>query len=88
MLRTHGMTIEDLRDHMVKSPAVPEPEPEAPVEGLAVRVKHDAFDAIASLERIRWFAEDLARSQPDVDDTHSLIDEIHHHLDALKQHLA
>jgi ATP-dependent Clp protease ATP-binding subunit ClpC len=88
MLRSHGMTIEDLREQIVKPPTVSEPEPEAPAEGHSVLVKHEAFDAIVCLERIRWLAEELRRSQSHDDERHGLIDQIHQHLDALKRHLA
>ena len=88
MLRSHGMTIEGIREHIVKPPVVPEPEPlEAPAEDTRFAITREAFDAVVSLERIRWLAEELGRSRPHVD-TRSLVDEIHHHLDALKRHLA
>jgi len=80
MLRSHGMTIEGIREHIVKPPVVPEPEP-------LFAITLEAFDAVVSLERIRCLAEELGRSRPHVD-TRSLVDEIHHHLDALKRHLA
>src|SRR5438093_6519130 len=83
MLRRHGITIEDLRDHIVEPPVVPEPEPEAPAEGSGLSVKREAFDAVVSLERIRVLAEELGRSQPHDEDTRMLVDEIHYHLDAL-----
>jgi hypothetical protein len=72
----------------VEPPVIPESEPEAPAEGSGLSVKRDGFDAIVSLERIRVLAEELGRSQAHVDDTRILVDEIHHHLDALKRHLA
>jgi ATP-dependent Clp protease ATP-binding subunit ClpC len=87
MLGSHGMTIEDLRQHIVDPPVVPEPAHEAPAEGGRESVKREAFDPVVSLERIRWLAEEL-RSQAHVDDTRILVDEIHRHLDALKRHLA
>jgi ATP-dependent Clp protease ATP-binding subunit ClpC len=86
MLRKHGMTIEDLREHIVEPPVVPEPE--APTEGSGLLVRREAFDGIVSLERIRFLAEELGRSQAHADDKRLLVDEIHHHLDALKRHLA
>jgi len=88
MLSRRGITLEGLRERLLKPPVVPEPKLNAPARGGGVRVEHQAFDAIVSLEKIRWLAEELARSQPDVDDTRGLIDEIHLHLDALKRHLA
>jgi len=88
MLRGQGMTIEELREQIVKSPVVPDEEPEAPAEGSGVRVKGEAFDAVVSLERIRFLAEELDRSETHGDETRSLLDEIHRQLDALKQHLA
>jgi ATP-dependent Clp protease ATP-binding subunit ClpC len=88
MLKGHGMAIDDLRDHIMQPPAVAEPEPETPGDGNVVVVTGLSFDAVVSVERIRVLAEEIARSQNDGMDTRSLIDEIHYHLDALKQHVA
>jgi ATP-dependent Clp protease ATP-binding subunit ClpC len=88
MLRGHGMTLEHLREYIVKPSGVPEPEPEGAPAGNGVWVKHGEFDALETLERIRWLAEELGRSQTHVDDSRSLVDEIHHHVDTLKRHLA
>lgn len=88
MLRAHGMTIENVREHVVKPAAVPEPEPEAPGEVSGLWLKREALDAVVSLERIRYLAEEIGRSRTQGEDTRGLVDEIHHHLDALKRHLA
>jgi ATP-dependent Clp protease ATP-binding subunit ClpA len=88
MLRSHGMTIDDLREHIVKPPVVPEPAPDAPALGGGTPVKGAVFDALVCLERIRYLAEELARSRTQVDETRGLVDELHAQLDALKRHLA
>jgi hypothetical protein len=77
-----------LRDLIVKSLVIPEPEPETPPKGAGLWVKHEAFDPVASLERIRFLAEELVRSETDVQKARGLMDAIHRHLDALKRHLA
>jgi hypothetical protein len=88
MLKKHGMAIDDLRDHIRQSPEVPEPSPKTLADGSLVVATGASFDAVVSVERIRVLAEEIARQQTDGMDTRSLLDEIHYHLDALKQHLA
>ena len=87
MLRAHGMTIDTVRERLRTPPAVAESGPD--VADLGIRsVTGDPFNAIVAVERIRWSAEELARSAAHVDETRGPIEEIHLHLDALKQRLA
>jgi len=86
ILKEHGMRIDDLREQILKPPVGQAPEPEAAVEVSAMRVKGEAFDAVVSVERIRVLAEELRGSENPIQDTRSLVDEIHYHLDALKRH--
>lgn len=89
MLRRHGMTLDALRDHIVKAPVVPEQEPETPAGGSGlVQLKREAFNAVVSVERIRFLIEELAGSEARVDDKRLFVDEIHRHLDELKRRLA
>ncbi len=90
ILRRHGMTLDDLREHMVEAPRA-EREPDTSVDDGVLRVErgeHEPFDPVVSLERIRFLAEELVRSSAHVADARLLVDEIHYHLDALKRHLA
>jgi len=88
LLKSHGMTVDGLREHIAKPSAVPELEPEAPPAGAALAIKREAFDAVVALERIRSLAEILGQPETRGGDGHLLVDEIHHHCDALKQHMA
>jgi ATP-dependent Clp protease ATP-binding subunit ClpC len=90
ILRTHGMSVENVRRHVATPlPTItPEQAPEAPAEHDKVFVMPGASGGFESLEQIRWLAEELGRLQAPSADTRILLDQIHYHLDALKQHLA
>jgi ATP-dependent Clp protease ATP-binding subunit ClpC len=87
MLRRTGMTLESLRETIRSQLSVPE-VPETFVSRTSVRVTHQGIDAIASLERIRWLAEELVRSRDQADYSRSLLEETHRLIDALKRRLA
>lgn len=83
----HGLNIKTLREDFAKLPVVPSPEPETPpTKGFLL--KRVPFDPIMSLERIRLLAETIASPDTGVETARLQLDEVHHHLDALKRHLA
>ena len=88
LLRSRGMTIERLREHLSKPPVVPEPDPLPPPEGGGLLLIPEAFDAIVALERIRYLAEEIGRPEAPEAARRLWVDEIHYLLDALKRHLA
>lgn len=87
LLGRHGLKTRTLREDFAKLPVVPSPEPETPpTKGFLL--KRVPFDPIMSLERIRFLAEVIAKPGTGVETARLQLDEIHHHLDALKRHLA
>ncbi len=73
MLNRHGISLRQARELIATPDAVAEPT---------------AVEAIVAVEQIRWLTAQLAASENAPDARRSLIDAIHHELDALKQHLA
>ena len=74
MLRARGLTLDRVRAIVLESA-----EPERPAA---------AFDAAASVERIRILVEHLAQQTADRDDARATIDEVHRLLDGLKARLS
>jgi hypothetical protein len=87
MLRRHAVTSDALRNELLDPAVGPEPGPPVPAEGDAVHIRSGPFDALRLLEGIRLLAEELGRPTTHEERTHAL-DQIHFHLDSLKQHLA
>jgi ATP-dependent Clp protease ATP-binding subunit ClpC len=87
LLGRYGLNLKALREDFAKLPVVPSPEPESPpTKGFLL--ERVPFDPIMSLERIRLLAEIIANPDTGVENARLQLDEIHHHLDALKRHLA
>jgi ATP-dependent Clp protease ATP-binding subunit ClpC len=81
LLRSHGLNVESVRASIRN---LPSGSPPASATLLSIR----ASDPIASLERIRFLAEQLSGSETRREDTPLLLEEIHRRLDELKRRLA
>ena len=81
LLGGHGLNLESVRERVRNLPAGPPPDSQAlPSSGR--------LDPIASVERIRFLAEQLGGPDTRRENAPLLLREIHHHLDELKRRLA
>jgi ATP-dependent Clp protease ATP-binding subunit ClpC len=80
LLGSHGLNVESLREYIRNQPAWTPPDSSTlPASGA---------DPIASLERIRFLAEQLSEREIRREDAPFLLEEIHRRLDELKRRLA
>jgi ATP-dependent Clp protease ATP-binding subunit ClpC len=81
LLASHGLNLESLREYIRNLPAdMPSDSATVPASG--------GLDPIASVERIRFLAEQLSSPETRRENAPLLLEEIHHRLDDLKRRLA
>jgi len=81
LLGSHGLNAESVREVIRNLPAGPPPD-------SATLPASVGLDPIASVERIRFLAEQLGGPDTRRENAPLLLREIHHHLDELKRRLA